>query len=88
ERVFAPLRQWLPGLIRDVTAKQSRETVIEPAGPFPTAAQKALGLDAMRLMGFDFEAGRLDESTHPFCGGVPEDVRMTTRYREDSFLPA
>ncbi|MDP0995243.1 carboxypeptidase M32, partial [Klebsiella pneumoniae] len=70
ERVFAPLRQWLPGLIRDVTAKQSRETVIEPAGPFPTAAQKALGLDAMRLMGFDFEAGRLDESTHPFCGGV------------------
>ena len=40
----------------------------------------------MRLLGFDFEAGRLDESTHPFCGGVPEDVRMTTRYREDDFL--
>ncbi|MFG6465253.1 carboxypeptidase M32 [Roseateles sp. BYS87W] len=88
EQAFAPLRQWLPGLIRDVTAKQSQERVIEPVGPFPTAAQKALGLDAMRLMGFDFEAGRLDESTHPFCGGVPEDVRMTTRYREDNFLPS
>jgi carboxypeptidase Taq len=88
ERAFAPLRRWLPGLIRDVTAKQSRETVVEPVGPFPTAAQKALGLDAMKLMGFDFAAGRLDESTHPFCGGVPEDVRMTTRYREDDFLPA
>jgi carboxypeptidase Taq len=42
----------------------------------------------MKLMGFDFEAGRLDESAHPFCGGVPEDVRMTTRYREDDCLPA
>jgi carboxypeptidase Taq len=40
----------------------------------------------MRLLGFDFEAGRLDVSTHPFCGGVPEDVRMTTRFREDEFL--
>jgi carboxypeptidase Taq len=40
----------------------------------------------MRLLGFDFEAGRLDVSTHPFCGGVPEDVRITTRFREDEFL--
>ncbi len=39
----------------------------------------------MQLLGFDFEGGRLDESTHPFSGGVPEDVRVTTRYREDDF---
>lgn len=88
ERAFAPLRQWLPGLIRDVLAKQANEAVVAPVGPFPAAVQKALGLDAMRLMGFDFAAGRLDESAHPFCGGVPEDVRLTTRYREDDFLPA
>jgi carboxypeptidase Taq len=25
-------------------------------------------------------------STHPFCGGVPEDVRMTTRFTEREFL--
>jgi carboxypeptidase Taq len=40
----------------------------------------------MAMLGFDFEAGRLDVSTHPFCGGVPEDVRMTTRFSEDDFL--
>jgi carboxypeptidase Taq len=40
----------------------------------------------MQLLGFDFEAGRLDESSHPFSGGVPEDVRLTTRYREDNFV--
>jgi carboxypeptidase Taq len=88
DRVFGDLRQWLPGLIQAVLDKQAGEKTLEPTGPFPQAAQRALGLGAMRLLGFDFEAGRLDESAHPFCGGVPEDVRMTTRYREDSFLPS
>ncbi len=86
DRVFGDLRQWLPGLIREAMARQADDEVIHPQGPFPAASQRALGLDAMKLLGFDFEAGRLDESAHPFCGGVPEDVRMTTRYRDDSFL--
>jgi carboxypeptidase Taq len=34
------------------------------------------------------EYGRLDESHHPFCGGTPRDVRITTRYKEDGFLAA
>ncbi len=86
--IFGDLRQWLPGLIRDVQARQAAEHTLVPQGPFSKAAQCALGADAMRLMGFDFEAGRLDESAHPFCGGVPEDVRMTTRYAADNFLGA
>jgi len=49
-------------------------------------AQRALCESVMRLLGFDFEAGRLDVSAHPFCGGVPEDVRITTRFRDDEFL--
>jgi carboxypeptidase Taq len=55
-------------------------------GPFPIERQKALGLELMKAVGFDFNHGRLDVSHHPFCGGVPSDVRMTTRYREDEFL--
>ena len=86
DRVFGEVRQWLPGLIQRVTAKQSRETLIEPVGPFPVAAQRRLCEAVMRRLGFDFEAGRLDVSTHPFCGGVPEDVRMTTRFSADNFL--
>ena len=88
DALFGDLRQWLPGLIRDAQARQANEHTQVPQGPFAKAAQCALGADAMRLMGFDFEAGRLDESAHPFCGGVPEDVRMTTRYAADNFLPA
>ena len=42
----------------------------------------------MGLLGFDFEHGRLDVSSHPFCGGVPSDVRITTRYDESDFMKA
>jgi carboxypeptidase Taq len=88
DQVFGDVRQWLPGLIRRVVDRQSREPLIKPVGPFPVAQQKALCEKIVRLLGFDFDGGRLDVSTHPFCGGVPEDVRMTTRFREDDFLGA
>jgi len=55
-------------------------------GPFDRAAQRRLCEQAMRLLGFDFEGGRLDVSAHPFSGGVPEDVRLTTRFRDDEFV--
>jgi carboxypeptidase Taq len=86
ERVFGDLKRWLPDLISKVRARQASERVLEAEGPFPKAAQKALSHDVMRLLQFDFDAGRLDESTHPFSGGVPEDVRLTTRYREHDFV--
>jgi carboxypeptidase Taq len=40
----------------------------------------------MGVLGFDFARGRFDVSHHPFCGGVPNDTRITTRYDEDGFL--
>jgi carboxypeptidase Taq len=53
---------------------------------FEISAQRELGLSVMKTLGFDFNHGRLDTSHHPFCGGVPEDVRLTTRYNETDFL--
>lgn len=88
DRWFGDLRSWLPGLIQDVIEKQSRESVEIPQGPFDRQAQRDLCEKVMQALGFDFEAGRLDVSTHPFCGGVPEDVRITTRFRSDEFLPS
>jgi carboxypeptidase Taq len=90
DRIFGDVRQWLPELILQVRDKQQAEhaarPLIEPVGPFALDAQRRLCDQVMRVLGFDFAAGRLDVSTHPFCGGVPEDVRMTTRFREDDFL--
>lgn len=85
DRIFGDVTTWLPELIVQAQAKQGREKVISPQGPFPVAAQRALNIEVMTLLGFDFAAGRLDESTHPFSGGVPEDVRLTTRYSESDF---
>eukprot|EP01039_Chlorochromonas_danica_P006778 gene6778-7488_t len=87
-QLFSDLRPHLTKLIEEVRAKQEKEEVIVPKGPFSVEKQRALGLEVMGLLGFDFEAGRLDVSKHPFCGGVSEDVRITTRYREDDFIPA
>ncbi len=87
-RVFGAVRQWLPDVIDRVVERQSKDTLIEACGPFAVAAQQALCQRVVAMLGFDFNAGRLDTSTHPFSGGVPEDVRMTTRYREAEFLPA
>jgi carboxypeptidase Taq len=92
DRVFGEVRQWLPALVAQVRARQAAadaaEPLLQPQGPFPVPAQRALCERVMRLLGFDFDAGRLDVSTHPFCGGVPEDVRMTTRFTEHEFLTA
>ena len=35
-------------------------------------------------IGFDFDRGRLDTSTHPFTLGNQFDTRITTRFKEDS----
>ena len=88
DRTFGDLKQWLPDLLQKIVAQQSQEKVDVPAGPFPQAQQQQLGLAIMQQLGFDFNGGRLDISAHPFCGGVPQDVRITTRYNEAEFISA
>jgi carboxypeptidase Taq len=84
--LFVDLARFLPDFVDRVLEKQAREPKpVPPQGPFPAAAQRALGEQLMRAIGFDFEHGRLDESPHPFSSGVPEDVRVTTRYDESDF---
>ncbi|MDN0083560.1 carboxypeptidase M32 [Crenobacter sp. SG2305] len=85
ERIFGEVKTWLPGLIAQVRAKQANEAVIAPVGPFAIDKQRALGLEVMAWLGFDFDGGRLDVSAHPFSGGTPEDSRITTRYNEADF---
>ncbi|HBT4794851.1 TPA: carboxypeptidase M32 [Klebsiella quasipneumoniae subsp. similipneumoniae] len=88
DSLFADLKSWLPSLLRQAVDKQATRTLIAPQGPFPIPEQRELGLQAMRILGFDFDGGRLDISAHPFCGGAPQDVRITTRYNENDLLSA
>ena len=53
---------------------------------YPVDRQRELALAAAKQIGFDFAAGRLDTTLHPFCSGItPGDVRITTRYDEHDF---
>lgn len=86
--VFTKLKSSLPSIIEEIIKRQKSQKIIMPEGLFPTAKQKQLALELMQAIGFDFNHGRLDESHHPFCGGDPEDVRITTRYNEKEFINA
>jgi carboxypeptidase Taq len=89
DRVFDDLAVFLPGLLARVLEHQARRPApLDLPGPFPVERQRALGERVMRAMGFEFEHGRLDTSLHPFCGGMPDDVRITTRYAEEDFASA
>ena len=54
---------------------------------YPALEQRAVGARLAAEIGFDFEAGRLDEAAHPFASGfAPGDVRLTTREHEDDLF--
>ncbi len=82
--LFARLAQALPPLVD--RAIETQPPAAPLGGPFPAHKQAALGRALMAEIGFDFDRGRLDTSHHPFCGGEPDDTRITTRYNEADFL--
>ncbi len=82
--IFAHLRAFLPEFTEQVIARRPHPQAIP--GPFPRARQELLARTLMSKIGFDFDHGRLDTSHHPFCGGDPDDTRITTRYDEGDFL--
>ncbi|HVS02916.1 MAG TPA: carboxypeptidase M32 [Thermoanaerobaculia bacterium] len=86
--LFDRLRARLVPLVQAVA---ERPPVDESSarGDFPLADQRALGAWVAERIGFDFTAGRLDRSSHPFCLGVDRrDVRLTWRGQENDFRPA
>ncbi len=87
EPLFERLEGTLAPRVRALTARSAVDE--SPAlGSFPAAAQAAFGRQMATAIGFDFEAGRLDETAHPFCVGVnPGDVRLTWRWYEEDFRP-
>jgi len=89
DAIFGGLAGFIPGFLEEVLEYQRRRPeTIRPEGPFEQPRQKQLAEEMMAAFGFDFDHGRLDSSHHPFCGGYPEDVRLTTFYNEDNFLRA
>jgi carboxypeptidase Taq len=84
--VFAAYETFLrDALPRAEALQNARPAPVRPTGPFPAATQEALCRRMSGRAGLEAEHSRLDRSTHPFCGGTPTDVRITTRYDENDF---
>ncbi|MCC7428792.1 MAG: carboxypeptidase M32 [Alphaproteobacteria bacterium] len=87
--IFARYQEFLAEALPAILERQASAPAPLPLpGPFPVAAQEAFVRALVAGMGFDFDHGRLDISAHPFCGGIPSDVRITTRYDEADIAQA
>jgi carboxypeptidase Taq len=87
--LFAGLTAELSPLVKKIVAssKQPNRTLLERE--FPVDRQKVFAEAAASAIGFDFAAGRLDTTAHPFCSGFgPGDCRITTRYNPRFFNEA
>ena len=81
--VFARYEAFLQDALPRAEARQARTPDPVPLpGTFPATQQEALCRRLSTLAGLEPDHARLDCSTHPFCGGIPTDVRITTRYDE------
>ena len=86
KQVFAALSKELAPLIAAIgqSARQPNTEILHR--DYPVELQKFFGASAAAAIGFDFAAGRLDVTTHPFCSGIgPGDCRITTRYNPKFF---
>ncbi len=87
--IFGPLRDRLAALIQEVQEKGSAPDTSFLDVAVPISRQDKFGRLVLESMGYDFNHGRLDESSHPFTQSFsPADVRITTRYQETNFLDA
>ncbi|MCF6776812.1 carboxypeptidase M32 [Thiotrichales bacterium 19X7-9] len=84
--IFSQLKAFLPDAIEQIISYQSQFKPRVFKQKFPLNQQKELSHRLMKVIGFDFNHGRLDTAVHPFCGGIKGDVRITTRYNEDEFI--
>ncbi|MBO8163221.1 MAG: carboxypeptidase M32 [Brevibacillus sp.] len=86
DEMFAALRQKIVPLVSAIAASPHKPDTSCLTQSFGLAEQEAFSRYILERIGYDFEAGRLDKSVHPFAISIaPTDVRITTRYDQNHF---
>jgi len=87
--IFADYEAFLRIALPEAEARQAKQPEpLRPSGPFAVSTQQHLCQQLAQRLGLDFHHARLDQSAHPFSGGSPTDVRITTRYDTADFATA
>ncbi len=85
-RLFDSLSDPIATIAKQAVTHSRHHRVPLPAGPYPISVQQTLNEEIAASIGFDFLAGRIDTTAHPFCTSLgPSDIRLTTRYDENDF---
>jgi carboxypeptidase Taq len=85
-KIFAELRPGITSILGPAVSKSANVPKNLLTGLYPVAAQQAFNRKVAEAIGFDFNAGRIDTTTHPFCATLgANDCRLTTRYNEAEF---
>ena len=85
--LFEKLKPQLAEIARAAVAKSKKVKPGALRGKYPIEKQQILNREIAESIGFDFDAGRIDTTAHPFCTTLgPGDVGLTTRYDEKDFL--
>lgn len=86
DSVFSELRSRIVPLVKQIATSEHRPKTGFLYKEFPKEKQHQLNLEILKQLGYDFKAGRLDETVHPFEIRINRgDVRVTTRYDENDF---
>ena len=81
--LFADLRDNLVPIVRAITSQPPADSSVLHRH-YPEADQLAFGEEVVRLLGYDFNRGRIDKTHHPFMTKFSlGDVRITTRVKEN-----
>lgn len=86
DELFKKLRNDLVPLIPIIREHQKPASGL--SFKMPAAMQKEMTKITLKLMGYDFERGRVDTAVHPFCSGAGTDIRITSRYDENDWTDA
>jgi carboxypeptidase Taq len=87
--IFHELRVAIVQLLEKINKSNVKPDASVFTKNFAKKDQEAFAIHILEKMGYDFEAGRLDESMHPFTINFNnKDVRITTSYYENDFRSA
>jgi carboxypeptidase Taq len=88
EDILDTLKETLVPMIDEIRESGTDITTDAFTGEFDTDAQEELSREVLTTLGYDWDRGRLDVSSHPFTSGNQFDCRVTTRFDESDPLGA
>ncbi|MGN7479411.1 carboxypeptidase M32 [Solibacillus silvestris] len=89
DKLFGELKSAIVPLVKAIESSTNKPDTAILFKHFPKSGQHAASIQLLEQLGYDFDAGRLDETVHPFMIGLNSgDIRITTKYSERDFRSA